>query len=99
MAEIAIQPEHQAQLARMQHVLEWLQAERARIEGEYTHVLRQGQQAQAQLGAFLEQAYGLAAHALTGVMLDVEHGVIRTPDAATPEPATEPESPFLGRGE
>lgn len=79
MAQTTIQPEHLPHLARQQHVLEWLQGERARLEQELRHVLRQGEQQEHILTAFLRSAYDLDAQS-TPYTLDVEQGVITTPD-------------------
>lgn len=86
MAETQIQPEHLPQLARRQHVLEWLLAERARLEAELQHILNSGQREQDELMAFLQRVYGIRGMMFT---LDAERGVITTPDA----PPAEPEAP------
>ncbi|HEX9413445.1 MAG TPA: hypothetical protein VF916_08055 [Ktedonobacterales bacterium] len=96
MAETPIQEEHKPALARAQHVLEWLQGERARLEAEFAQILAQGQREQAKLVAFLGEHYGVDL--AVGFTLDTERGVIVTPDAAAAEAAPEPapETPFLG---
>lgn len=89
MAETIISAEHREPLARQQHVLEWLLGERAKAEAEYAravaalqHILQTGQREQNELAAFLAQHYGVdPAQTWT---LDVERGVVSTPD---PEPA------------
>lgn len=90
--EIPIQPEHAGQLARMQHVLEWLQAEQARLLAELAHIGKQGQQAHDQLAEVLRAAYGIDL--VPGVTLDTEKGTITTPDSS---PEQQPEPPFLKR--
>jgi hypothetical protein len=89
MAEITIRAEHQQQVARAQHVLEWLQAERARLLSELALVSQQGAREQARVAEFLGQHYGVRGEGWT---LDAERGVVLVPDAE----AAEDESPFLG---
>lgn len=86
MAQTTIQPEHLPHLARHQHVLEWLQGERARLEQELQHVLRQGQEQEQRLAFFLRAAYGLDTADYT---LDAEQGVITTPDIPRTPPTSE----------
>lgn len=81
-------------MARLQHVLEWLQAERARLESELSHVLQAGEREQAKLIALLQHVYGLDAQHVP-VTVDVERGVIVTPD----EPPDEPPAPALSVAE
>jgi hypothetical protein len=90
---IMIQPEHRPQLARLQHVLEWLQGERARIEAELAHVAAQGQRTEAQLRTVLLRAYGIAPQ--QPFTLDADAGTITVPHAEPeqPEPAAEPVAP------
>lgn len=91
MAHITIQPEHLPAMSRLQHVLEWLQSEQARLQVELQAVARAGAQKQAELVAFLQQSYGLDAQHVPWT-LDVERGVIVTPDPEAPiPPPTEPE--------
>lgn len=87
MAHVTIQPEHLPALARMQHVLEFLQAEQARLHAELAHVATQGQRAEAELRAFLLHAYGIAPGG--AFTLDIEANAITTPD----EPGSEPDAP------
>jgi hypothetical protein len=97
-----ITDEHKPALARLQHILEWLQAERARIETEAAHIAAQGQRVESQLVAILMRNYGIDAQAAP-FTLDTEAGTITTPDApASAEPTQEPEpaaTPFLARSE
>lgn len=91
MAETQILAEHKTHVARMQHILEGLASERARLETELRYVLESGQRMQNELVAFLQRAYGIDA-ARPGVIMDADNGVITEPDEAPtePEPAAEP---------
>lgn len=91
MAEIQIEEQHKPALARSQHVLEWLQGEQARLQGELAHVVQAGQREQEKLAAFLRGAYHVEL--VPGTQVDAEKGTITTPD---PEPEVK-ESPFLNR--
>jgi hypothetical protein len=90
MAEIVIRAEHQQQVARAQHVLEWLQAERARLLSEFSLVSQQGAREQARMAEFLGQQYGVTGEGWT---LDAERGVVLVPEGQS---EAEDESPFLG---
>lgn len=80
---IAIHPDHLGALARMQHVLEHLSGERARLSAELAYIARETERREADVVAFLQRAYGLdAAH--VQFSLDTEHGVIVTPESAPP---------------
>ena len=90
MAETPIQPEHAPVMARMTHVLEWLSSERVRLEAELQHVREAGQREESKLLALLQQGYGLNAQHVP-VTVDVERGVLVTPDddePPAPPPAT-----------
>lgn len=89
MAEIQIEEAHKPLLARAQHVLEWLQGEQQRLQGELAQVLAAGKREQEKLVEFVRQAYGVQL-----ASIDADKGVITAPD---PAPASEPESPFLNR--
>lgn len=80
-----IAPEHLPLLARYQHVLEWLQAEQARIQQEAALVAAQGQRAEAQLRGFLLQRYGIAP--TDTFTLDAEAATVTTPDDPPETPA------------
>jgi hypothetical protein len=89
MAETSIGDNHRAYLAKVQHVGEWLAGELARVEAEYRLVQQQAQRHAAEFTAFVQRNYGLdAAH--QSVTLDVERGVLITPDA--PDAPAEPPS-------
>lgn len=77
MAETIIKAEHRAQLARMQHVLEWLQAEAVRLQAELAHTMAAGQREQGELVSFLAREYGVNTPLLS---LDAERGVFVTAD-------------------
>lgn len=85
MAETTIGDNHRDLVMRYQHVLEWLQRERARLDSELQHVTAQGQRTQAEMLTFLGQTYGVDVRA--PLTIDADRGVIITPDA---EPAPEP---------
>jgi hypothetical protein len=70
---------HKAQLARSQHVMEWLQQERGRVQAEAAILERQWQQEELKLRAFLANSY----HITGPFTLDTDKGTIETPD---PEP-------------
>lgn len=85
---IAIQDDHKPALARFQHVLEWLAADKVRLETELAHVLSQGQRVERELSAVLAQHYGIAPG--QPYALDTEAGRIHTVhQEPTPEPPTE----------
>jgi hypothetical protein len=67
---------HKAQLARSQHVMEWLQQERARVQAEAAILERQWQQEELKLRSFLSQVYNVTGD----FTLDAEAGTIETPD-------------------
>lgn len=92
MAEIRIQDAHKPALSRSQHVLEWLQGEQQRLQGELAQIAAAGQREQEKLATFLRSVYHVEF--APGVALDVDKGTITTPDEpATPENVT----PFLNR--
>lgn len=67
-----IQPEHLPQLARSQHILEWLGQERDRVSGELVTIAQQWQREEAKLRSLLAQHYGI-----TGPFtLDSEAGTV-----------------------
>jgi len=80
--EITIGANHRDQLARQQHILEWLQQERARMEAEYAHVQASTERVQQQLLGFLVQVYGIDP--AQPVTINTERGVLVVPDPAEP---------------
>jgi hypothetical protein len=86
MAIISIGDNHKPHLARLQHIAEHLQAERARLEAELRYVLNAGNRAQAELLSFIQQVYGVdAQHA--GIQIDADAGIITTRDIEPPTPS------------
>ncbi|MGZ6321552.1 MAG: hypothetical protein ACXWQR_19890 [Ktedonobacterales bacterium] len=81
--DISIGDNHKAALSNAQQHIQWLQGEQARLETELRYVSRQSQQAQVELIAFLQQAYGFDAQH-TAFSLDMERGVIVVPDEVPP---------------
>ena len=98
--EIHIADEHQAVLARMQHIGEHLASERARLEAELRYVVMQLQRLENDLATTLGNAYGVDSRKQR-VTLDMERGVITLPDVApaTAEPEPEPLSAASADGE
>ena len=69
---VSIQPEHLAQLARSQHVLEWLQTEKERVTAEMITIAQQYEREELKLRTLLRQHYGI-----TGTFtLDTDKGVV-----------------------
>lgn len=89
MAEISIGDNHKPYLTRIQHLGEYLNTERARIENEYRCVMGQLQRLDSEFTTFLEQSYHLEPHHMP-VTLDTERGVIVTADNEDKEPAESP---------
>ena len=81
---------HLEQLKQAEHVLTWLQGERARVEQEMVTVAQQWQREESKLRSFLAQVYGIQGP----FTLDTDAGHIVTPDPdpipAPPEPEEEP---------
>lgn len=91
MTDISIGDNHKDYLARAQHLGEHLMAERSRLEAELRYVVGQAQRLDAELKAFLQQSYGLDAQHVP-VSIDIERGMLVTPDepASALEPEPEP---------
>ncbi len=92
--DISMGENHKAQFARWQHVGEHLAAERTRLAHELRYVTRQAQVLEAEVAAFLADAYGVDTRKQRA-QLDTERGMIVLPDVqpatvAEPEPADEP---------
>lgn len=79
MAEVQIAEQHRAWLASRQHVLVFLQGERALLEAKLRHTMEQGERVQRELMEFLHRDYGITAV----TALDAERGVITVPDMPT----------------
>jgi hypothetical protein len=73
-----ITPEHLSQFSRSQHVLEWLQSEKDRIQAEMVTVAQQWQREEAKLRSLLSQHYGIVGP----FTLDAEAGTVSTPGDA-----------------
>lgn len=82
---LVIQDDHKKALARYEHVLLWLQGEKARLEAELGHIMEQGQRMQSQLETILLQQYGVTPG--TPYQMDTDAGRITVPHA---EPAPAP---------
>lgn len=77
--EYPIQEAHKEHIARTQHVLEWLQSERARLSDELRMVSQRGQALQGELLAFIGEHYQIPAG--TAITFDSARGVLSTPIA------------------
>jgi hypothetical protein len=74
--KISIGTNHIDSLKRSQHILEWLQDERARVESEMVTIAQQWQREETKLRTFLAQTYNI-----TGPFtLDADAGFIETPE-------------------
>lgn len=77
--EISIGDNHKTAILLMQHTAQFFAAEAQRLQAETAYVLRQRNQAQGELIAFLQRAYGVdAAH--VAVSVDLDRGMIIVPD-------------------
>jgi hypothetical protein len=91
MREISIGDNHKAYIARQQHVLEWLQQERARLEHDLMHVIESGARVQNEVLAFIGQTYGVSGS--PHLTIDSERGVILVPDEPAAPAAPVPSTP------
>ena len=73
-----IAPNHLPELRRSQHILEWLQSERARVEAEMVTIAQQWQREESKLRTLLAQGYGITGQ----FTLDADAGTITTPGDA-----------------
>lgn len=78
MAEISIGNNHREQIARWQHTLQWLGAERERLAAEHAYTSVAITRVQTDLLGFVQSAYALAP-GLT-ITIDADRGVIIVPD-------------------
>lgn len=88
--ETTIGTNHLNYLTRAQHLGEWLQGERVRLEHELRYVITRTQLLDAEIQAFLRGSYGLDAQQ-NPATIDVERGVIVTPNQQQNEEVGEPE--------
>lgn len=97
MAEIPIADEDREQIARMQHVLEWLQEERARLSDELRVLSSRGQSVQNDLLAFVAARYRIPAGA--AITFDSARGVLALPDIPAVVVSAPAPSPSATAGE
>lgn len=93
MAELPIGVNILPQIARQQHALEWLQRERARLQGELAYITQASERAEGELLSFLNRVYAIDPKDLMSIDADRGVIVVKDPDPEPAQPAP-PEQPM-----